>query len=217
MRTHTLQAIWQTVLTMVSIGLGSSVVLAQQPPSIGLVTALQGQATVQHAGNTQAMSLGVESPVYREDVIQTLAASKIKLLLLDGTELTLGEGSTMTLSKFVYTPQQQTHQGIIKVASGIFRAVTRKVFPQTTFEVHTATAVAAVRGTQWLGEVTPEATAITVVEGEVTVVHAETRIGGAVVLTPGQGTDVQGQQPPTVPKTWAAERVSRLLQATALP
>jgi len=70
---------------MVSIGLGSSVVLAQQPPSIGQVTALQGQATVQHTGNTQAVPLSVESPVYREDIIQTLAASKIKLVLLDGT------------------------------------------------------------------------------------------------------------------------------------
>src|SRR2546427_6612982 len=83
MRTHTLKAIWRTVLTMVSIGLGSSVVLAQQQPSIGQVTALQGQATVQHAGNTQAMPLRVESPAYREDIIQTLAASKIKLVLLD--------------------------------------------------------------------------------------------------------------------------------------
>ena len=217
MRTHTLKAIWRTVLTMVSIGLGSSVALAQQPPSIGQVTALQGQATVQHAGNTQAMPLRVESPAYREDIIQTLAASKIKLVLLDGTELSLGEGSTMTLYKFVYAPQQQTHQGIINIARGIFRVVTRKVLPQTTFEVRTATAVAAVRGTQWLGEVTPEATAITVLEGEVAVVHAEARIGGAVVLTPGQGTDVQGQQPPTAPKIWAPERVSRLLQAAALP
>ena len=109
------------------------------------------------------------------------------------------------------------HQGIINIARGIFRAVTRKVFPQTTFEVHTATAVAAVRGTQWLGEVTSEATAITVIEGEVAVTHAEARIGGTVVLTPGQGTDVQGQQPPTAPRLWAAERVARLLQATTLP
>jgi hypothetical protein len=45
MRTHTLKAMWRTILTMVSIGLGSSVVLTQQQPSIGQVTALQGQAT----------------------------------------------------------------------------------------------------------------------------------------------------------------------------
>jgi FecR protein len=72
----------------------------------------------------------------------------------------------MTLSKFIYAPQQQTHEGIINMARGILRAVTRKLLPQTTIEVRTATAVAAVRGTQWLGEVTPEATAITVIEGE---------------------------------------------------
>ena len=217
MRKNTLKVMWWSVATMVSICLGSGTVLAQQRESIGQVAALQGQATVQHAGSTQAMPLSGQSPVYREDIIQTLAASKIKLVLIDGTELSLGEGSTMTLSKFVYAPQQQTHQGIISMARGVFRAVTQKVLPQTTFEVRTATAVAAVRGTQWLGEVTPEATAITVIAGEVAVVHADASIGGAVVLTPGQGTDVQGKHPPTAPKTWAKERVSKLLRATALP
>src|SRR5262249_465333 len=70
MRTNTLKAMWRTVLTIISIGLGSSTVLAQQPPSIGQVTAIQGQATVQHAGSAQAMPLSAESPVYREDIIQ---------------------------------------------------------------------------------------------------------------------------------------------------
>jgi hypothetical protein len=46
MRTHTLKAMWRTMLTMVSIGLGSSMVLAQHQPRIGQVMALQGQATV---------------------------------------------------------------------------------------------------------------------------------------------------------------------------
>ena len=66
--------------------------------------ALQGQATVQHAGGTQAVPLRSQNAVYREDIIQTLKASKIKLVLLEGTELTLSERGTMTLSKFVYTP-----------------------------------------------------------------------------------------------------------------
>ena len=217
MRENTLKAKRLTVLTMASILLGSVMVFAQQQESIGQVTALQGQATVQRAGSTQAKPLSAQSPVYREDIIRTLEASKIKLVLIDGTALTLGEGGTMTLSKLVYTPQQQTHQGVVSIARGIFRAVTLKVLPQTTFEVRTATAVAAVRGTQWLGEVTPGATAIVVLEGEVAVVHADASIGGEVVLTPGQGTDVQGQNPPTAPKTWGEARVSRLLRTTELP
>lgn len=206
---------WLTVLTMASILLWSVIVLAQQQESIGQVAALQGQATVQHAGSTQAMPLSDRSPVYREDIIQTLDASKIKLVLMDGTELTLGERGTMTLAKLVYTPQ--THQGVVNIARGFFRAVTQKVLPHTAFEVRTATAVAAVRGTQWLGEVTPEATAIVVLQGKVAVVHAHASIRGKVMLTPGWGTDVQGKRPPTAPKQWPEERVSRLLRATALP
>ena len=206
---------WLSVLIMVSTLLWSLTVLAQE--SIGEVTALQGQATVQRAGSSQAMPLRVQSPVYRDDTIQTLEAAKIKLLLIDGTGLTLGERGTMTLSQLVYAPQRNTHKGVVSIARGIFRAVTRKVLPQTAFEVRTATAVAAVRGTQWLGEVTPEATAIVVLEGEVTVVHADASVRGEVVLTPGLGTDVQGKSPPTAPRQWAEKRVSTLLQATALP
>ena len=206
---------WLSVLAMASTLLWSVTVLAQE--SIGQVASLQGQATVQHAGSSQVMPLSVQSPVYRDDTIQTLEVSKIKLLLIDGTELTLGEGGTMTLSQLVYAPQHNTHQGIVRIARGLFRAVTRKVLPQTAFEVRTATAVAAVRGTQWLGEVTPEATAIVVLQGEVTVVQADRRVRGEVVLTPGLGTAVRGTSPPTAPSRWPEDRVFTLLRATALP
>src|SRR2546428_9560136 len=115
---------------------------------------------------------------------------------LDGTELTLGERGTMTLSKFVYAPQHKMHEGVVSIASGFFRAVARKVLLQTRFEMRTGTAVAAVRGTQWLSEVTPEATAIVVLQGKVAVVHAHRSIHGKDVLTPGQGTDVHENRPP---------------------
>ena len=206
---------WLTVLTLASLLLWSVRVWAQQQERIGQVAALQGQATVQHDGSSQATLLSGQSPVYRADIIRTFDASKIKLVLIDGTELTLGERGVMTLSQLVYTPQ--THQGVVHIAQGFFRAVTQKVLPHTAFEVRTATAVAAVRGTQWLGEVTPEATAIVVLQGKVAVVHAQASIRGQVVLTPGLGTDVQGKRPPTAPKPWAEERVAKLLRATALP
>lgn len=206
---------WLSLLTIASTLLWSLTVLAQE--SIGQVVALQGQATVQRAGSAQTMPLRVESPVYRDDTIRTLEASKIKLFLIEGTELALGERGTMTLSQFVFAPQRQTHRGVVSIAQGIFRAVTRKVLPQTAFEVRTATAVAAVRGTQWLGEVTPDATAIVVLEGEVSVVHADASVRGEVVLTPGLGTDVQGQSPPTAPRQWPEKRVSTLQQAIAMP
>src|SRR5262245_22690338 len=109
---------WLRVLGMLSTLLWSVVVAAQPQDSIGQVASLKGQATVQRAGSAQAMSLSVQSPVYRDDTIQTLEASKIKLLLIDGTELTLGEHSAMTLSQLVYAPQQNTHRGVVSIARG---------------------------------------------------------------------------------------------------
>jgi hypothetical protein len=150
-------------------------------------------------------------------VIYTLAASKIKLTLRDGTELSLGEDSVLTLSKFVYAPRQQTHNVLLRIVTGAFRAIAKNVLPQANFEVETTTAVAAIRGTEWLGQVSPEATAIFVAQGTVAVRHVDPRIGGEVVLTAGMGTDVRGQSPPTAPRQWGAARIEALQQAVTLP
>jgi hypothetical protein len=204
-------------LALVAILLWSMAALAQQPASIGGVAALQGQATAQRQGSAQPVPLRLHSPVYPEDVVQTAAASRLKLALVGGTELTLGEQGTLTLSRFVYAPQQKSQHILLRIAKGAFRVVTQTLLPQATFEVHTTTAVAAVRGTDWLGEVTSETTAFFVQRGKVTVTHADATIRGEVVLTEGMGTDVQGKQPPTPPKKWAAARVQALQRATALP
>jgi len=55
---------------MVSLLLWSVIALTQQQEPIGQVTALQGQAPVQHAGSPQAVPLNSQHPVYREDIIQ---------------------------------------------------------------------------------------------------------------------------------------------------
>ena len=114
---------------------------------------------------------------------------------VDGTELRLGEEGSLTLSKFVYAPRQKSHHVLVRIATGAFRAVTKNVLPQATFEVQTATAVAAVRGTEWMGQVSADATAIFVVQGQVAVRHVQPDIGGEVVVTAGMGTDVRGTSP----------------------
>jgi len=114
MRRRVGRTIWLMLLTMTPLLLWSAHSLAQ-PEHIGRVTALQGRASVQHSGSGRREPLSAQSLVYRADRIETLEASKIKITLVDDTELTLGERSTMTLSKFVYLPAQQTHQGVVKI------------------------------------------------------------------------------------------------------
>lgn len=208
---------WLPLLIILYLLLGGTAVLAQPQDRIGQVASVEGQATAQRAGSAQRLPLQVAHPVYQEDTIETGEGGKIRLVLIDETELSLGQHSSMTLSQLVFAPQRHTHRGVVSVAQGVFRAITKQVIPQTTFEIRTGTAVAAVRGTQWLGEVTAQSTAIVVLQGEVAVTHANPAIAGAAVLTQGLGTEVQEKSAPTTPKKWPEPRVFTLLRATALP
>jgi hypothetical protein len=190
---------------------------AQQLIPIGRVTALEGVVMRQYTGNPQAERLHLQSFVYQEDRIQTMAAAKVKLALVDSTVLTLGPESSLRLTEYVYTPHTQTQKSVLEMVAGAFRVAVQKVLPQGVFEVHTSNAVAAIRGTDWMLQVQPDATAVVVLEGQVAVRHARPDIGGTVVLTAGQGTDVRGNAAPTPPKQWGAARVEALRQATTLP
>jgi hypothetical protein len=190
---------------------------AQQLTPIGRVTALEGVVVRHHPDSSQAERLHLQSFVHQEDRIQTMAASRVKLVLVDDTVLTLGPESSLRLTEYVYTPSSQHRKSVLQAFVGVFRIAVQKVLPEGVFEVHTSNAVAAIRGTEWMAEVKPETTAVVVLEGQVAVRHARPDIGGAVVLTTGEGTDVRGNQAPTPPKTWGTARVEALRQATTLP
>lgn len=204
-------------LVVVSTFVFGSLSFAQQPDSIGSVTALEGKATITHSGSLQSEPLILHSLLYQEDTIQTEAASKTKLTFADGTIVMLGEKSTLTITKFVYAPPQKTHSLFFSIPLGIFRMLAQKILPQSQFEVTTSTAVAALRGTDWMGEATVESTGIVVLVGQVAVTSVRPEISGEVLLTNGMGTDVASEQPPLAPKRWGATRINAMRRATTLP
>jgi ferric-dicitrate binding protein FerR (iron transport regulator) len=79
---------------------------------------------------------------------------------------------------------------------------------ESKFRVITPQAIAAVRGTKWAVDVSPDKVSVFVVDGLVNVAR---RTGGrSVSLRPGEGVDVEPGVALTV-KRWAAARVSALL------
>ena len=200
------------MLVLASIG------LTQPPESIGKVAALEGKAYVLHQGHTTSEHLAVGSPLYQEDVIQTEAASKIKLTFVDGTVLNLGENGLLKISKFVYAPEQKIQSSIFTISHGVFRAVMANLLPRSRLEVTTHTAVAAIRGTDWMGEVTRDSSAFVALQGRVdSIYNANPAVHGRVHLNDGWGTTVKVNQSPTRPTKWGEARVNALLKATALP
>src|SRR5262245_32595092 len=155
---------------------------AQAPPSIGTVDALVGEGTVIRFGQTAASPLAVGAELYEGDRIRTEAGARLRLAFIDGTVVQLGESTDLVLDWFLVAPDVNTQNVLLRVSSGIFRVILELVLPRAAFEVQTSTAVATVRGTDWISEATPDATATVALEGQVAIRNIQPAIAGEVVL-----------------------------------
>jgi hypothetical protein len=200
-------------VSCVSMLLVASTTSPQPRTSIGHVSALEGEATVLRQERFTPEPLTLQKPLFREDIIETGTASKVRITLIDATVISLGERSRLELRQFTHDAPQQTRLARLAITVGIFRAIINKLMPSSTVEVITPTAIAAIRGTDLMGEVTPNSTAIVVLEGSVTIANVRPLFRGLASLTPGTGTTVTDDQPPTAPTQWSTSRIEALRQA----
>ena len=73
------------------------VIHAQQPKSIGQVTALEGKVSVLRQGKFAPEPLTLHKPVFQEDIIETDRTSKVRITLSDATVISLGEQSRLEI------------------------------------------------------------------------------------------------------------------------
>jgi hypothetical protein len=99
---------------------------------------------------------------------------------------------------------------------GFFSAIIKEISAPSSPDLVTPTAVAAIRGTDLIGEVTADATAIVVLEGSVALSNRRPLFRGLSTLTPGMGETVWEDEPPSTPTRWAESRIEGLRRATSL-
>ena len=188
-----------------------------QAPAIGTVEALVGAATATRfdAGAPRALAVGAQ--LFEGDRIRTGAGARLRLILLDGSVLTCGEATDLTLDWVLYAPEQDTRSLLLRVPLGIVRAVVELLVPHSTVEMHTATAVISARGTEWITEAQPAATATVALDGEVAVQNVDPAVRGAVTLGPGEGVTVEPGVPPPAPTVWGDARRNAFIARTTVP
>jgi hypothetical protein len=189
---------------------------AQQLKRIGQVTTLEGKVTVLRQGKFSPEPLTLRTPIFQEDIIETDRASKVRLTLSDATVISLGEHSRFELKQLPQETRQQTPSSRLSIAWGLFRVILQEMTSPSAVEVITPTAIAAIRGTDFMGEVSADSTAIVVLEGTVVVSNRRPPIRDLTTLTPGMGTTVKGDAPPSTPTKWSESRIEGLRSATAL-
>ena len=179
---------------------------AQSPP-VGRVLAAKGSVFHERAGNRSAATSGTLLQI-GDFVVSSDGRAKIQLN--DGSILSVGENSRMRIGDYQGAGNNFTTR--LTMEGGTLRALYNKTVAQGRFEVETETAVAAVRGTDWLVEVTQARTSVALVQGEVTVSGKGSAAASTVVLrSPGDGTDVAANTAPTPVARWGAPRFATLL------
>jgi hypothetical protein len=173
---------------------------------IGSVLAVRGE--VFRGDDAKQSPLAAKAPVYLGDTIVS-GTGKAKIGLNDGTVISVGENTRIRLSMYQSTSNNLTTR--LNIWAGIVRLLVARVASGGHFEIESETAIAAVRGTDWLMDAAADMTGVAIINGAVTV--SSTSKPGTVVLdTPGHGTDVARGAAPTTPHTWGAQRFAKALE-----
>ena len=194
-----------------------ALVAAQDSSAVAEVTALVGAGTVTPFGGGDETALVVGTGLHEGDRIRTDAGARAKLEFVDGAVVQLGENTDFVLEWTLYVPETGTQNTLFRMTSGILRVIADLVLPRTTFEVRTETAVASVRGTDWITEAAPGNTAIVALDGEVAVRSSNPTITGEVVLGPGEGTGVAADAVPNPVTVWGDARRESFIERTSVP
>ncbi len=119
---------------------------------IGVVTAVQGDVTVDHSDPSGPVAVKLQDDVLFKDVIITQKESRTKALLDNESLITVGENSRVEITEHLYDPKENKRSVVVKLVEGKLRALVGKVFSQAgnRFEIHTSSAVAAARGTYFV-------------------------------------------------------------------
>ncbi len=198
--------VWvRAMLTAIALG-GLTRRLAAQD-AVGEVVRLQGHVARTRGSGETSLVLGDKVAV--GDSIVTGEDGKVDLRLTDGSLLTVGPSSRVEVARFAPKAGGGTGEALLSLLSGVIKLIVNDGTRWGRFAVQTETAVASVRGTEWLVEAAKDASAVLVLTGSVEV--ASRSPGPVFTLGPGQGTDIKAGAAPTPPKIWGAARRQKAL------
>ena len=156
-------------------------VLPARAAGIGLVTGIRGEATVRRDPAPQPQRLKFKDDLFWQDTLSTGADSRLRLLILQKSVITMKELSQLQLREELATPTQPKKKSVVNLVSGAVRVVVEKdALKDSDYEVHTNVAVAAIRGSDLFGQKKgdDEVEFCTGPESSVTALHRDPALGG---------------------------------------
>lgn len=180
--------------------------------SCGTVEVSKGDVKVTSGATHATAKAPVGSKICSGDTIIAGADSRAKLKMEDGNELNISPDSKIVIENYQYNPTANKKKVLLNVLQGKVRATTKqenmyndkdKDGQANTFEVRTKTAVAGVRGTDFLTSYNPKSQASEVItfRGKVSfgLIGANGAVTSAVSVVAGQKLELNVGQPAAAP------------------
>jgi hypothetical protein len=165
---------------------------AQAQSRIGVTQATENKPIGKPPGGVDRV-LRVGTDVQANEIISTAANDRAHLVFLDGTTLTIGPSSQLTVDKFVYDPTTQKGELAVNATKGVFRVIGGRISKTSAITVTTPSATMGIRGGIMVFGVQASATTSIFVYGNSMTVTANgvtqtVTVPGLSVSTPTGGT-----------------------------
>lgn len=169
---------------------------------VGTVAAARGQAEIGRSGAFSPAAVG--AVVQLGDVLRTGADSQLRVVFRDDSVIDLTQNASLTVDTQVYDPGSSRFSTLLRLAAGKARAIVSKAYGASgaSYEIQTPTAVAGVRGTEFLIEydASRDATDVVGIDGRIMVRSLAQRLDDTVYITASEGTTVVRGMAPTKPE-----------------
>ena len=115
---------------------------------IGVVTGLNGSATVTRDGSKVAVNLGMK--LQEKDMVKTLGNAKVQIIFEDETIITIGKNSEFSIEEYLFDEIEEPSLefGLLRGAMRTITGKIGKIAPEK-FAVKTKTATIGIRGTNF--------------------------------------------------------------------
>jgi FecR protein len=179
-------------------------------PRAGEVLGLYGQCFVEAGGQRKRLTEG--DPVHVGDAVDVAAGARLKLRMNDGSVIAVASGSRLTITDYRVGDGGKSRNALLSLGAGLLRAVVSSLEGSSHFEIDTATAVAAVRSTDWFLEAQPGATRVGVLAGRVSLKSVAT--GTEIVIPARWGSRVEAGRDPVPARVWSGAEFDDFIRRT---
>lgn len=174
--------------------------------TLGKIIQILGDVDITSFSSGKKMTPEIGTEITEDHRIRTGKKSFVELLLNDGTKLFVREISVLNvLSLKLKDPDPPTK---IKVLTGKIRITVKKLFKDRSLLLKTATAIAAVRGTDFGVIAGKFETKLVVFEGKLEVANENKDILKSYILQEKEEASVKKDTPPTKPIVVPAEMLN---------